>query len=96
LARVLDADLGGLARDDRPADALSRATDQHLGPVRDAGQTDVLDGERPGGGREPKGAGRGPYPRAADARPDERREEGREERVAGSRRIDLVLGAVGR
>jgi hypothetical protein len=95
LARVLDADLGGLARDDRPADALARATDEHLGPVRDAGQPDVLDGERPGGRGEAERAGRGPHPRAADARPDERREQGREECVAGARRIDLVLGGRG-
>ena len=47
-------DLRVLARGDRSADLFPGTADQDGSPIRDPGQTDVLDRERAGGGREAK------------------------------------------
>ena len=92
MARVLDADLRGQARDDRPPDPLACPTQEHgrsTGtPARPRSSTasepaaaakrSARASDRPGDRR--------------DARADEDGEERREERVPCPGRVDLVFG----
>ena len=78
------------ARAARPRPAPAPA-DHDRGTVRDGRRARPLDRERPGGRGEAQ-VGAGATDPSEERRPDDRREQGRQERVAGAGRVHLAVG----